>query len=190
MTDVNNVMGLWRAFRAFAIHQVREGFKPEWTKGCQSLLLFAVLHEPSFADVVGWQILQVTCADLPPRYIAQRTLWKQSRDSQLISSPIDRLAILARKYSGFPLPTMEYAAVAPDTAVIQDMVQRMDNLRLPLAIELDRIGLDGTHYELIAGRFAANSVLRWWGEAPAEWAEAGAIVMETLRHLEALYKKR
>jgi hypothetical protein len=61
---------------------------------------------------------------------------------------------------------------------------------LPLNVEAGHMGCDGSSYELILGQHFVTSTLRWWEEAPPEWAEAGAIVVETLRHLEALYEAR
>jgi hypothetical protein len=180
---------LWDKFRVHAVSLVRDGFTPSPQKGQQAVHLFAVLQEESFDDVIGWQVYEIACDQGPPFYLAQRTCWKQGLDSQRIFEPVERLALLRLKAGQESQPTIEYAAVTPDAARIVAARDRISALRLPLGVETNHFGLDGTSYELILGKYSGIATLRWWEEAPAEWRAAGEVVMALLEFLEQLYKE-
>jgi hypothetical protein len=180
---------LWPKFRIYAVSQVRKGFGPPYHKKRRPTNLFGILRDDSFYDVVGWQVYELTDGEEPPSYIAQRTCWKQDQDSRRVHDPIESLEILRLTAGQEIQPVLESASVVPDAARIVAARDRILALWLPLRVERNNIGLDGASYELIQGDYMARSTLRWWGDAPVEWRDAGEIVMEMLEYLELLYEK-
>jgi hypothetical protein len=159
---------LWLRFRTIAVDKVRAGFPPRPTgvngthgrTGARPRLLFGMLEETSFREVVGWQVFELPKPGGPASYVAHRTAWNHLEDSRRMHDPIEGAMLQA--FTRLPDPTMTYRAATPNAAIILNARRRISGLRLPLALDVNSIVLDGTHYELIVGGSVARSTLRWW----------------------------
>jgi len=184
----------WFAYRHLAIDKVRRGYSfclPDERRSADpprgsATLIFTILEEPSFDDVVGWQVYRVTDADDRPSFHADRMAWKQEKDSLRIYNLTEEPKRFGQKNEAWPAPTMEYPSVIADPAIVQRPYERIVALRLPIPKGVNSVGLDGTSYELILRTTMTRVILRWWEEGPTEWAEAGEIVTEMFLHLEGL----
>lgn len=163
----------WPALQEQAINAVRRGYEPEHVSGYTDRLELQLLTLPAFGPVVSWQVYcqqprvyekHPTENGGQPRFIATRTTWAQQADMEKFFSPMKRLEYLNRLS-----PSLSFQTVEIDALDVQNGLERLHKLVLPLFTENHPGGLDGVQYEISTRDYFVGARLRWWGEGPEEW---------------------
>jgi len=183
--NIEDPQRLWDRMRLNAIERIRNGFTPETSSGGRLNCCVALMEDPAFDDVIGWQIFaeRLDGESVPHAYHATRAVWKQEVDSRRVFSPIDRLALLRIKYLRDLMPTITFSQHPLDPDVIEPILVRLSSISVPLTAPKGSIGLDGVSYELTLGDFWAGVTFHWWMQCPEAWKDLGEAAMDLLHYL-------
>jgi hypothetical protein len=171
----------WEELERQAINRVRKGNTPE-RSGVRPL--FKILVLPSFDAAVHWEIcLDVKSAD---GYFAIRTIWDRDTDFTRVETPDSRIPV-ARRYQPRQFePTIRVQQVSLDTNWTETKLTELKSLSIPVLVDLDMIGCDGTFYEFSFDALFVKAHYGWWEEPPAGWEPLNRWLRATLEALEAM----
>jgi hypothetical protein len=186
--DYREEMRQWDLLRDQALAEVRAGLAVN-SRLRSSRLLLRTLEVPAFHDAVGWELFALPASDSAAlSYMAHRTAWMRTADQSAFYDPNGPLATLRRRIHGMPEPTIVHNAVTPDMPIVEDILQRLSAIRIPLMVPSHGVGLDGTHFELHLGDHWNSVVLHWWMTTPEEWRGVEEAIHSLWDHLEACFK--
>jgi hypothetical protein len=118
---------------------------------------------PSFSDYRAYELLRSTSSDTAPA-LARRLIWRKTRDLEKFDSPVTRL-----KYERPIRPTIESLSIEIPLDTVVSLLEGIARAHVPPRLSEDRMGTDGTSYEVAFGRFFANSLFAWWQSPPKGW---------------------
>jgi len=169
MVRVTRSNGEWYQFeeeaRASLLSPPRRfGFTVE----CHAVLL------PSFKDCRAYTLLDAGARESHP-VVGVRRIWRRRNDREIIDAQGDRPADSPRLTS-----TIELSHAPMARELLDDILGRAAELRIPPNFLQRRTGCDGTTYALSFGEHFVAARFEWWQEPPAGWEGLGLLFDEVV----------
>lgn len=137
-------------------------FLPE---GTRERPVAQILVLPSFGNYQAWDVLEEHKRSYAPlEYHAYQTTWRCDVDREAFETPVARL-----KYPRPFVPTVEAIQADLKTDELNEHLQRLATISVPLFSPTEGMWRDGTVYELAVGGFFRCGRVRWHCEMPKEW---------------------
>lgn len=163
----------WGRLRDSTLNILRAGICKH---GIRLLHLLAI---PTFGPSISYEINKSQKRHEPPSYYLTSTLWRYDIDVAKFDSPIERL----RHPQSLP-PTLEIQSFEVADEFVNCTIDKFKAISIPMLINTNALGLDGTSYEIGLGEGLIWSRFHWWGNPPSEWQQLGAVFHDTLLSLE------
>jgi hypothetical protein len=174
---------LWYEFREQATDLLRRSPAQRLHGLC---VVFQIIELPSLQEETSWEVCLNTennCLN----HTVVKSQWKSIDDSRRFDEWITKTP-LQRKHSPLPPPTFATQQFALSEAWVTEAVHRIQQFQIPLWINSEHAGLDGTSYELFVDHIQYSARFHWWEEPPTPWQPLHHFAQEALSYFYSLDK--
>ena len=165
----------WQSLEDAALESVRASV----TLRADEARVLQFITMPAFKSATAWEVAR--SRRHPENCRAIRTRWNREADFDKLRSPVERL-----KHPRKLRPTIEHLEIAIDSSDVNELLARIELLRIAPYVKEYVVGTDGVSYELSIGDdgFLAASY-HWWVEPPEPWKPLASLVENFVARLEA-----
>jgi hypothetical protein len=128
---------------------------------------------PSFEDCSAYTLM-ASGADASSALVVRR-VWRRGSDLAKFEGPVIRL-----KYGPKLQPTIEEEQASVCRELVDGILDRAANLRIPPCIRERTAGFDGESYVLSFGSLFVATRFQWWCEPPEGWEGLGRLLHEVV----------
>jgi hypothetical protein len=171
----------WLDLREEAVERIRKGSN---TDAVGVARLFQIVVLESFDNSTGWEIYRKISPTNAKSYFAVRTCWQRDRDATKFETPIERL-----KHHSTLMPTLVTRQIELPDEEVESIINKLKAVSIPVFIEIETIGTDGTSYEFSFDEYFVSGIYRWWETPPAPWKPLSEVILTILRYLEGFTVK-
>ncbi len=137
-----------------------------------------VVTLPSFDDGRAYTLM-ISGLNGPEGPLGIRRVWRRHVDLAKFDGPVIRL-----RYGPKLEPTIDQEDAPVGRQLVDGILERAANLRIPPYVREKTIGTDGVSYVVSFGGYFLATQLQWWCEPPAGWEDLAVLLHQVVDAVE------